>query len=73
MLRVLEDNDVVCIVGSGIIGGRYQGSSNRVLGHTIVPYLAAERYGFCSMFVEMDNLATKPSSRDDSLVAILSI
>ena len=40
-----------------------------VLGHTIVPYMAAYRSGLCSMFVDMGNLATKKSSRDDDLVA----
>ena len=45
----------------------------RVLGHTIVPYLYADRYGSCIMFVEMDNLDTKPASCDDGLVARLSI
>ena len=32
----------------------------RVVGHKIVPYLAAERSGLCTMFVEMANIATKP-------------
>ena len=45
----------------------------RVLGHKIVPYLAAYRSGSCSMFVEMANLATKPSSRDGGLVDRLAI
>ena len=45
----------------------------RALGHTIVPDLSADRYGSCSMFVEMDNLATKPPSRYDGLVARLAI
>ena len=43
------------------------------LGHTIIPDLAADRSGLCSIFVEIANLATKPSSRDDGLVAILAI
>ena len=43
------------------------------MGHTIVPDLAADRSSLFSMFVEMDNLATKPSSCDDGLVAILAI
>ena len=45
----------------------------RVLGHKIVPDLAADISGLCHVFVEMDNLATKPSSRDDVLVALLAI
>ena len=42
-------------------------------GHAIVPDMAADRSGLCSMFVEMSNIATKPSSRDDGLVARLYI
>ena len=53
--------------------GGTSGVVTRVLGNTIVPDLAADRYGSCSMFVDMANLATKPSSRDDGLVAILAI
>ena len=44
-----------------------------VLGHTIVPDLSADRSGLCSMLVEMAKIATKPSSHDDGLVAILAI
>ena len=43
----------------------------RVVGHTIIPDLVADRSRTCSMFVEMTNLATKPSSHDDDLVARL--
>ena len=35
--------------------------------------MVADRSGSCSMFVDMDNLATKTSSRDDGLVARLAI
>ena len=45
----------------------------QVLGHTIVPDMAADISGSCSMFDKMTNLATKPSSRDDGLVARLVI
>ena len=44
-----------------------------VLGHTIVPDLAADISGLCSIFVEMANISTKPSSRDDGIVARLAI
>ena len=44
----------------------------RVLGHMIVPDLAADRSGSCSMFDKDANLATKPSSSDDGLVARLA-
>ena len=44
-----------------------------VMGHTIVLDLAADISGSCSMFVDMDNLATRPLSRDDGLVDILAI
>ena len=43
------------------------------MGHKILPDLDVDRSGSCSMFVEMDNLATKTSSRDDGLVARLAI
>ena len=49
MLRVLEDTDLVCIVGSGISGGRYL-VVTQVLEHTILQDLAADRSGLCSMF-----------------------
>ena len=45
----------------------------RVLGNIILPDMDTDRSYLCSMFVEMDYLATKPSSRFDVLVAILSI
>ena len=45
----------------------------QVLGHKIVLYLAADISDLCSMFVDMANLATTPSSRDDGLVARLYI
>ena len=47
--------------------------TSRVMGHTIVTDLSADRSGSCSMFVEMSNLATKPSSLDDGLVARFAI
>ena len=53
--------------------GDTSGVLNRVLGHTIVPDLAAEISGSCSMFVEIANLTTKPSSCNDSLMARLDI
>ena len=43
------------------------------MGHPPVPDLAADRSGSCSMFVDMGNLANKPSSRDDGLLARLPI
>ena len=46
---------------------------SRFLGHTIIPDLDAEISGSCSMFVEMYNVATKPSSCDDSSVDRLAI
>ena len=49
------------------------GVVTRVLGHTIVPDLAADRSGSCSMFDKMTNIATKALSRDDGLVARLAI
>ena len=73
-LHALKDTDKVCIVGSGIPGGQYLGSCDPVaMGHIIVQYMAADRSGPCSMSVEMANIATKPSSRDNGLVARLSI
>ena len=51
-LRVLEATDVVCIVGSVIPGGRYLGSSDPSSGAYVVPDLAADRSGLCSMFVK---------------------
>ena len=39
--------------------GDTSGVVTRVLGHTIVPDLARDISGSCSMFVEMANLATK--------------
>ena len=53
--------------------GDTSGVVTRVLGHTIVPDLAADRSSLCSMFDKMTNLATKPSSHDDGLVARLVI
>ena len=53
--------------------GDTSGVLNRVLGHTIVPDLAAEISGLCGMFVGMANLATKTSSRDYGLAATLAI
>ena len=49
--------------------GDILGVVTRVMGHTVVPDLAADRSSSCSMFVEMANLATKPSSFYDDLVA----
>ena len=40
--------------------GNISGVVTRVMGHKIVPDLAADRSSLCSMFVEMANLATKP-------------
>ena len=51
-LRVLEANDAVFIVGSGIPGGQYLSSSDLSSGAYIVPDLAADRSGLCSMFVK---------------------
>ena len=44
-----------------------------VIGNTIVPYLATDRSGTGCMYINIDNLSTKPSSLDDSLVARLPI
>ena len=49
------------------------GVVTRVLGHTFVLDMAADRPVLCSMFFDMDNIGTKSSSRDDGLVAVLAI
>ena len=57
----------------GSLVGDTLGVVTCVLGQKIVPDMAADRSSSCNMFVEMANIATKPSSRDDGLVAILVI
>ena len=49
--------------------GDTSGVVTRAMGYTIVSDLAADRSVSCSMFVEVADLAPKPSSRDDGLVA----
>ena len=53
--------------------GDISGVVTRVLGHTILPDIAADRSGYCSIFVEITYLATKKSSRYGGLVARLAI
>ena len=76
-LHALEAIYIVCILGSGIPSGRYLSSCDtvnyHVLGHTLVPDLASNIYSSCHVFVNMANLATKPPSSDDGLVARLYI
>ena len=75
-MHTLEDTYIVCIMGIRIPIRPYLSSwatvNSRVMGHTIVPDLAADRSGSCFMFIDMYNIDTKPSSRDDSLVDRLS-
>ena len=52
--------------------GDTSGVVTRVLGHMIVPDLAAYRSSSRSMFDKDTNLSTKPYSRHDGLVARLA-
>ena len=51
-LRVLEATDVVCIGGIGIPVFNTSGVVTPVMGHTLVPDMAADTSGPCSMFVK---------------------
>ena len=70
-LRVLEATDVVCIVGSGIPGGQYLGSCDlSTWAYNCIRY-SCRQVWFVKHVFQDGNLATKPSSRDDGLVARL--
>ena len=71
-LCVLEANAVVYIVGSGIYSGRYLGSSDPSSGAYNRTISGCIKIWFIEHVYQYDNLATKPSPRDDGLVARLS-
>ena len=71
-LRLLEATEVVCIVGSGISGGRYLGSSDPSSGAYNRTISGCIKIWFIEHVYQYDNLATKPSPHDDGLVARLS-
>ena len=71
-LRLLEATEVVCIVGSGISGGQYLGSSDPSSGAYNRTISGCIKIWFIEHVYQYDNLATKPSPRDDGLVARLS-
>ena len=71
LLRVLEATDIVCIVGSGIPGGRYLGSSDLSSGSYNRTISGCRQIWFVYNVCQDDNIATNTSSCDDGLVAIL--
>ena len=73
-LCVLKATDVVCIVGGGIPDGLYLDICDPVLWGIQSYQIWLQRDLVCvAFFFEMANLATKPSSCDDGLVARLAI
>ena len=52
LLRAMEDTVIFCIVGTGFPDEDTSEVVTRVLGHMIVPDLASDRSGSCSMFVK---------------------
>ena len=68
-LRALETNGIVYIMGDGYPMLEITWELwPHVMGHKIIPYLAADRSGSCNIFVNTNNLPTKPSSCDGCLV-----
>ena len=74
MVWALEDTNLLLIFIVWLLSTISQEYvTSRVLGHTIILDLNIYRSGLCSMSVEMANIATKSSSRDNGLLDRLSI